>query len=117
MMLKTHLHFGIVIIILLTENTLYAQNPPMISNFLNNDISNHVLKLQSGISLKCEGRGRPEPEYKWFHNNEEIVPDDIEGCGDEDSDWERELTNSNKVIKFSEDKDAYIGWYYCEAKG
>ena len=73
-----------------------GQNPPVISNFLNSDIKNHAIELKEGISLECDGRGQPDPKYKWFKNGKEVETE-VEGSGE---DFTAVVEVNNNIISF-----------------
>ena len=110
---RIHLHIGILFLILNLRTTI-GQNPPVISNFLLSDIINHAIELKEGISLECDGRGDPEPTYKWYKNGEE-VQDETEGSG-EGLEQAIELKNNNQIITFSSAEVRFHGFYHCEAE-
>ena len=115
MISKTTIQVGISLVLILSVQISMGQNPPVISNFVNDNIINHMLELKEGISLECEGRGHPEPEYRWFHNNEE-VGSDTEGSGNDESIVVgRVFSDDNQKLTFSSAEPRYLGFYHCEA--
>ena len=113
MFLKVKFHIGILFLAL-NLRTSMGQNPPVISNFLNGDIVNHAIELKEGISFECDGRGHPEPKYKWFKNGNEVQPE-TEGSGEGTTD-SIELKNNNQMITFSSIESHLHGFYHCEAE-
>ena len=111
---KMNFHIGVSLIIL-NVGICIGQNPPVISNFLNGDIKNHAIELKKGtkVSLECDGRGTPNPTYKWFQNDEEIFSD-VEGSGQETKET-IVLSSNNKVLTFVGLETNYKGFYHCEA--
>ena len=101
--------YGALSILVYQLNFVHGQQPPVISKFTNSDIQNHILLLKEGtahqFSLTCEGRGQPEPTYKWFRDGEEITS----------SQNGVDIGDNNEVLTFSDPKLQHLGYYYCEA--
>ena len=124
--LNMNIVFPIGFLLLFCDLTVtLGQQPPVISNFVNSEIVNHAIELKEGssyrFSLQCNGRGQPEPQYKWFRNNVEIQNEDEcegTGCGEDSPDVGNGLVleNDNEILTFSNPKFSNVGHYHCEAR-